>query len=76
MFEGIDTSLAGVVGAGSEFRAALVGIEKKIAEAQGVFSAARLEGTGPALAEALRGVDGLIAAVEKTRRGGEVRFVA
>jgi LmbE family N-acetylglucosaminyl deacetylase len=68
LFDGIDTSLAGIASqapdAKPELRAALEGIDKQIAEAQRLFDPAKPELTAPPLRVALGTLDELIRELE------------
>ncbi len=70
MFEGVDTSLAGIAAlapdAPASLRAALAAVDAKIAEAQKLFDPAKPEAVAPALHEALVVLDRLLADTEKS----------
>ena len=78
LFEGVDTSLAGIAGlapdAPASLRAGLAAVDAKVTEAQRAFDPVRPEAIAPQLHDGLRVLDGLIASVEKSGIARAGRF--
>ena len=78
IFDGVDVSLAGIAGlapgAPGSLKAGLQAIEAKAVEAQKAFDPARVEASAPALRDALKEMDGLIAATEEMHLSAEGKF--